>query len=76
MNKESPTPKKGGRRIAYKLSIMQTKQGSAATYVRLDGLIAVPTVLTENLTKRELFVFLQNRKIVGEASLLDNENLS
>ncbi|MFA7193529.1 MAG: hypothetical protein WC087_01275 [Candidatus Paceibacterota bacterium] len=72
---KEPPNKKGGRRIIYKLNVMQTKEGSSATYVRLEGLIAVPTILVKNLTRRELFIFLQNRKIVGEASLLDEGNL-
>lgn len=69
-DKKPEEKRKGGRRIVYKLKVLKNKKGSPATYIRLDGLIAVPTVLTKNLTKKELFIFLQNRKIVGEASLL------
>ena len=71
MSEKKPEEKrKGGRRIVYKLKVLKTKKGSPVTYVRLDGRIPVPTVLTKNLTERELFIFLKNRKIVGEASLL------
>ncbi len=77
MNEESVIENKKvkrGRKIIYNLTTAQRKEGSNVTYVRLDGLIAVPTVLVDHLTRRELFIFLKSRGLVGIASEVNLES--
>jgi hypothetical protein len=67
--------KEKGKRIVLKMKILQTKQGSPSTYINLQGDIAVPNVLIQHLTSRELFAFLQSRGIVGDAAVIDPASL-
>lgn len=60
-------------RIIFNLNTLQRKKDSPVTYVHLDGVIAVPSVLVEHLTRRELFIFLKSRGIVGFSSGLNLE---
>jgi hypothetical protein len=68
--KEKP---KGGRRVIHNLTILPRKEGSSSTYIRLDGVIAVPNSLVDHYTIDELFTFLKSRKLVGEASEVNLE---
>lgn len=61
----------GRRRIILRLKKLEKKPDSAVTYVHISGVFGIPNQLAESLTKENLFRFLQTRRIIGQASLLD-----